>query len=338
MVILIPAYEPNERLIKLIQKLKAICSYKIIIVDDGSGENFTCIFKVASTLGCTILAHEINKGKGQALKTGFSFIKDTEEAEGVICADCDGQHLPEDIIKIAASIETHKNSIILGSRGFNEEVPLRSNIGNSITRVAFSLASGTRIYDTQTGLRGFSVEMLPWLCNISGHRFEYEMNMLLEAKANGYDFYEVNINTVYLEQNKSSHFHTLKDSIRVYFPIVKFSLSSILSGILDFVLLGIIQFLTSNLFLSVISARLCSAMFNYTINKTYVFSKARNSSLKKSLLSYFLLVLFIMIANYGVIYSYNIFLEIPLFYAKVLTEITIFFFSFWAQRKFIFKS
>lgn len=338
MVILIPAYEPSERLIKLINILKVICSYKIIIVDDGSGENFTHIFKAASTIGCTILAHKINRGKGQALKTGFNFIKDTEEAEGVVCADCDGQHLPEDIIKIAASIERHRNSIILGTRRFNEKVPLRSNIGNSITRVAFSLVNGTRIYDTQTGLRGFSIEMLPWLCNISGQRFEYEMNMLLEAKYKGYDFYEVNINTVYLEQNKSSHFHGLKDSVRVYLPIVKFSLSSILSGILDFVLLGIIQFLTSNLFLSVIGARLCSAMFNYTINKTYVFSKTRNSSLKKSLPSYFLLALFIMMVNYGVIYSYNILLEIPLFYAKILTEITIFLFSFWAQRKFVFKS
>lgn len=338
MMVLIPAYEPNERLIELINGLKAMCNYNIVIVNDGSGEAYNNIFTRAKDIGCTVLNHKINKGKGQALKTGFNYIKETAEKDGVVCADCDGQHLPKDIIKIGETISEHHNSIILGTRRFIGNVPFRSTFGNSITRTVFSFASGAKIFDTQTGLRGFSTNMLQWLCCISGQRFEYEMNMLLEAIPSGYAFHQVDINTVYLEQNKSSHFHALKDSVRVYLPILKFSLSSILSAILDFILLGIIQLYTSNLFIAVVGARIFSAMFNYTINKVYVFSKFKNSSIKKSLPKYFLLAVVVMLANYSIIHMYNIFLGIPLFYAKLFTELTIFLFSFWSQRKFVFKN
>jgi putative flippase GtrA len=163
------------------------------------------------------------------------------------------------------------------------------------------------------------------------------MNMLLEAVPSGYGFHEVYIDTVYLEQNKSSHFHPLKDSLRVYLPIIKFSMSSLLSGLIDFVLLGIIQFFTKNLFFSVVGARLCSAIFNYTMNRLYVFSKFKDCAVKKSLPRYFLLAVFIMLANYGVIQTYTSIIGLSLFFAKIFTEVTIFLFSFWSQRKFVFK-
>jgi len=294
MNILIPAYEPNLRLINLIYQLKAKCDYNIVIVDDGSGPRFNTIFSTVSEMGCTVLTHEKNMGKGEALKTGFKFIEKNGEKDGVVCADSDGQHLPEDIIRIAKAIKTHKNSIILGTRHFIGKVPLRCRFGNSITRSIFSFASGIRIYDTQTGLRGFSTDMLPWLCGIAGVRFEYEMNMLLEAIPSGYDFHEINIDTVYLEQNNSSHFRTLQDSARVYLPIIKFSLSSIMSALLDFMLVILIQIFTSNLFAAVAGARICSAVFNYTVNRFYVFSKYKKTEVKKSLPRYFLLATMVL--------------------------------------------
>ncbi|MHC1681518.1 MAG: glycosyltransferase [Clostridiaceae bacterium] len=336
MKILIPAYEPNERLIKLIYDLIDKCDYDIVVVDDGSGENYKYIFDTAKNLGCTVLTHKQNKGKGAALKTGFQYIKETKENIGVVTADCDGQHLPNDIIKIAEAIEENKKSIVLGTRRFAGKVPFRSRFGNSVTRTIFSFASGAKIYDTQTGLRGFSMEMMHWLLDVSGERFEYEMNMLLDASSAGYSFHEIDINTVYLEQNKSSHFRPLKDSFRVYLPILKFSASSIMSGVLDFVLLGIIQLLTSNLFLAVIGARVFSAVFNYTVNRLFVFSKFKNASIKSSLPRYIILAVIVMFANYGVIGLYYSIIGLSLFLAKVLTEITIFLFSYWSQRKFIF--
>ena len=122
--------------------------------------------------------------------------------------------------------------------------------------------------------------MLPWLCEVQGERFEYEMNMLLEAEENDYEIKEVPINTVYLEDNKSSHFNPLKDSIKIYLPFLKFGMSSILSALLDFSLLIFIKLLTSNLFLAVVGARLCSGVFNYIMNKKYVFSKG-NRKMRK---------------------------------------------------------
>lgn len=336
MIILIPAYEPNQRLINLIHDLKDTCDYEIVIVDDGSGPLYKSIFDTVSSLGCTVLTHERNRGKGAALKTGFLYIQETKEAAGVVTADCDGQHLPKDIIRIAEKVQDHPNTIVLGSRKFVGKVPFRSRFGNSVTRGVFTFASGAKVYDTQTGLRGFGTEMLPWLCNISGDRFEYEMNMLLEAVPAGYKFKEIDIDTVYLNQNKSSHFHFLKDSFRVYLPIVKFSMSSLMSALLDMLLLVLIQIFTSNLLLAVVGARICSAAFNYTANRHFVFSRSNGLPVKSSLPRYMLLAFVVMLANYGVIEFYYSTIGLSLILAKIFTETTIFLFSYWIQRKFVF--
>ena len=338
MIVLIPAYEPTNRMIDLIKNLRNKCDYSFVIVDDGSGSDYANIFNIAREMGCVVLTQEVNKGKGEALKLGFNFIQNLSDVHGIVTADCDGQHLPEDIIKIAEATYKNPNKIILGCRRFTGNVPFRSRFGNSITRGVFSFASGVKVYDTQTGLRGYTFPMLSWLCEVPGHRFEYEMNQLLEANYYGYQLKEIDIDTVYLEENKSSHFRTIRDSIQVYFPIIKFSLSSILSAILDFTLVILLQIFTSNLFLVVVGARVCSAIFNYTMNNFYVFSRFRNSSIKKSLPRYFILALFIMLSNYGIIHIFNETLGVNLVMSKLVAEVTIFSFSFWAQRKFVFNN
>ncbi|RIX48663.1 glycosyltransferase [Paenibacillus nanensis] len=337
MIILIPAYEPSQRLIHLIHDLKDRSDDEIVVVDDGSGPAYQSIFDRAASLGCTVLTHEHNKGKGAALKTGFRYILETKEASGVVTADCDGQHLPKDIIRIAEEVvQGHPKTIVLGSRKFAGKVPFRSRFGNSVTRSIFSFVSGAKIYDTQTGLRGFGAEMLPWLCRITGDRFEYEMNMLLEAVPAGCTFKEIDIDTVYLERNQSSHFHFLKDSFRVYLPIVKFSVSSLMSAFLDVLLLVLIQLFTSNLLLAVVGARVCSAVFNYAANRRFVFSTSNDVPVKSSLPRYMLLALVVMLANYGVIDFYYSTIGLSLILAKIFTETTIFLFSYWVQRKFVF--
>lgn len=336
MTILIPSYEPGVQLLELIIKIKEKCNFNIIIVDDGSGKTYRKVFKQAEKLGCTVLTHIKNSGKGRALKTGFEFIKTSGEKMGVVCADSDGQHLPEDIIKIARNVEKYKSHIVLGCRHFTGKVPIRSKFGNTVTRAIFQLTTGISLYDTQTGLRGYSTDMLDWLCSIPGERFEYEMNMLLEAKEAGYLFHEVEIDTVYYKDNKSSHFHTIKDSARVYLPILKFSASSLISAIIDLTLLFVIQFFTSNLLVSVIVSRICSSIFNYTMNRNFVFSKGKASNLKNSMLKYFTLVIIVMLFNYSLIFTFNELIGIPLFISKLLTETTIFLFSYWSQHKFVF--
>lgn len=336
MTVLIPAYEPDHRLLTLIHNLKAACLSKIVVVDDGSGEGYREIFNSVREAGCTVLTHETNLGKGRALKTGFSYLKESGDCEGVVCADSDGQHLPADIMRIADAVADHQNEIVLGCRHFTGKVPLRSRFGNSATRMVYALGTGRRIQDTQTGLRGFSATMLDWLCRIPGERFEYEMNMLLKAEGDGYAMHEVPIDTVYLENNKSSHFRPIADSAKVYGPILKFCSSSLMAGLLDFVMLLLLQSMTGNLLFSVVGARLCSSIFNYLMNRRFVFNQKPQSAFISSAPKYFALVITILMLNYGLLYVFSESLAIPLFISKLLTEGFLFAFSYWTQRKFVF--
>ena len=85
-----------------------------------------------------------------------------------------------------------------------------------MTAGLFRLVTGQKVTDTQTGLRGMSTDLIPWLLNLDGNRFEYEFNMLLEGKKSGHQISEVPIETVYLEENESSHFLPIRDSISIY--------------------------------------------------------------------------------------------------------------------------
>lgn len=338
MTILIPSYEPDERLITLIHKLKEAGDDAILVVDDGSGADYRRIFDEVEQAGCTVLTHRFNQGKGSALKTGFDYVRQQAQSDGVVCADSDGQHLPGDILKLTEAVREHRNHIVLGSRQFTGKVPLRSRIGNSATRMIYTLATGKPIQDTQTGLRGYSSDMLDWLCQVPGDRFEYEMNMLLEAPKVGYPLVEVPIDTVYLDDNKSSHFRPFTDSARVYFPFLKFSTSSGFAAILDFILLFALQWLTSNLLISVIGARICSSIFNYSVNRKYVFvkGKGQGTAIRKSLPRYFSLALIIVLLNYGMLHLFHESLGISLIAAKLVTEASLFMLSYWAQRTFIY--
>lgn len=334
--VLIPAYEPDDRLITLVHHLLEEQDVSIVIVNDGSGDGYRGIFQSAEQLGCIVLTHPINKGKGCALKTGFQYLKESGSKDCIVCADCDGQHTPKDIRRIAKYVHNHPDQLVLGSRHFTGKVPFRSRFGNSLTRSIYRFTTGIHLQDTQTGLRGFHPDLLEWLGQLPGERFEYEINMLLAAPDAGYVLHEEQIDTVYLENNKSSHFRPFVDSIEVYIPILLFSASSIISGLLDFMLFFWLHWVTSSLVVSVIGARVCSSVMNYCLNRNYVFAKGKRSGIHHSLPRYFALVLIIMLLNYSLIYVWNEHIGLPLFLAKVLTESVLFLFSFWSQRKFVY--
>jgi glycosyltransferase involved in cell wall biosynthesis len=336
MNILIPSYEPDERLVTLIEQLRVIGSFPIVVVDDGSGAAYRKLFSSVRELGCTVITHSVNKGKGHALKSGFHYFQQKGITDGIVCADSDGQHLPQDMMKIASSIQEYNQHIILGSRRFTGNVPLRSRFGNAATRLVYSIATGKRLYDTQTGLRGYSANMLSWLCSIPGDRFEYEMNLLLEAPAAGFSFHEVPIDTIYLNHNESSHFRPIADSARIYAPFITFSASSLLSAAIDYLLLALIHLFSSSLLLAVLGARLASSIFNYTMNKNFVFSKGKRATIKRSMSKYFALVVVIFSLNFGLMFLFNERLGIPLLIAKLLTEASLFVFSYYAQRRFVY--
>ena len=336
MTVLIPSYEPDSRLIDLIKNLRSLTEAPIIVVDDGSGEHFRTIFEDVKAAGCTVLTHIVNRGKGRALKTGFQYILDNVPAEAVVCADSDGQHSPKDILEVARVSECTEAKMVLGSRLFSGKVPLRSRFGNRLTSKVYDAATGINIGDTQTGLRGYPRSMLGWLCQVPGERFEYEMNLLLEAPVHGYGITELPIDTIYLNDNESSHFRPIADSLKIYLPILKFSASSVLAGVIDFILLLLFQFLSTNLLLSVIGARVGSSAANYAINRRLVFNRQRSESRRTSMPRYYTLVVLIVGLNYGCLSLLHTLLGVPLVPAKLATECLLFVFSYWAQRRFVY--
>ncbi len=336
MKIIIPAYDPDNRLISLIHNIQDNCGYDIVIVNDGSSPSCNEIFEAAGNLGCTVLVHENNQGKGAALKTAFSHLMNNQRKDDIVCADCDGQHTWQDILKIANAVSLHTRSIILGCREFVGKVPARSLLGNKITSFVYSNIAKSKISDTQTGLRGFSAHMLPWLVTIRGDRYEYEMNQLLEAKAAGYELFCIPIETIYENNNETSHFHPIRDSIRIYLPIMKFMLSSISCGIIDFIALFIFNALTHNLLISVVAARIISSLCNYFINRTIVFN-TQNQSHLSSIVEYYILAVVILGCNYALISLFVNVVGLPLVIGKLITECILYLFSYIIQHKIVFQ-
>lgn len=336
MIVLIPAFEPTEKMLKLILELRMKTNYKILIVDDGSGESYRELFDKSEAFGCTVLHHSENKGKGEALKTGFTFIDSNYDPDSVVCADSDGQHSVGDIIKLAESIDISKTEMVLGVRQFEGNVPFKSRFGNSVTAFIFRMATGLKINDTQTGLRGYPYELMPWLCSVEGKRFEYELNTLLRAKDSSISIKQLPIATIYENNNKGTHFRPVHDSISVLMPIFKFCGSSIMSAVLDFTLLFVFQWLTGSLFWGVVLARVISSIFNYSVNKILVFN-TKNVSNTQSAPRYFILVIIIMLLNYCLLAFMSNIIGIPDVPAKLLTEITLFILSYTVQKFFVFK-
>lgn len=340
-IALIPVYGPTELLSKLVKSLHQN-NFEIVIVDDGSPENSSHIFQLSAPYS-TILKHSINQGKGAALKTGFNFIKSHYPANSVIVTmDGDGQHSIEDAIRLCEEAIKNPQCLILGSRNFNGNVPIRSRFGNIITRLVYGISTGIKIQDTQTGLRAFCANLIPFFMNIYGNRYEYEMNVLLECSHSNIPLKEVVIETIYIDDNSSSHFHAVRDSLRIYKNILKFAASSFTGFIIDYSLYTLFVILTSNLgwassiAFSNISARLISSITNYSINKKLVF-KNKDSVLKTSI-KYFSLVIIIMCGN-TVLLTYLVNnLGVNRFLGKIITEITFFSSSWLAQHYFIFNN
>ena len=217
--IIIPAYEPDKKLTELIEKLVGNGLKNIIIVDDGSGENFKSIFDSATALGATVLRHDLNKGKGEALKSAFRFcLENVNGLEGCITADSDGQHSPECIIKCIEALRSNPNCLVMGSRDFTlPGIPKASIIGNMNTNKIIRHMYGKNMSDTQTGLRGIPAKLMAECLEIKEARFEFEIKMLTHALETSFEIVEVPILTIYdSEKNHATHFRPLKDTLKIY--------------------------------------------------------------------------------------------------------------------------
>ena len=286
--IVIPSYEPDERLISLLNDLNAAGLGPVIIVNDGSGTEYDEIFSQAEKLivphGGKLIAYRPNKGKGRALKTAFSYIAESmPDALGCVTADSDGQHTPGCITSIINKLREEPDKLILGVRSFDgEDIPWKSRFGNNLTVKVFSYVSGTKVSDTQTGLRGLPFDFMKDMINCKGERFEYETQMLLECTGR-IKITEVPIETVYdSKENHQTHFDPFKDSIRIYRILgkkfIKYIFASLTSFVIDIILFTVFNRLFKGLVpdsyliqFSTVCARIISATYNYTVNYFMVF-------------------------------------------------------------------
>ncbi len=354
-IALIPAYEPGDKLISLAAELKER-GFDIVVVDDGSGSGYRDIFEEISQQA-TVLTHAQNRGKGAALRTGMTYINKymaynesvmgasgTEVVSGrdavIVTVDADGQHLPDDVPRVAEISDQRRDALVLGSRALKEDVPVRSRFGNTVTRHVYSMATGVRVHDTQTGLRAFRRSLIPRLLEIEGDRYEYEINMLMQLAAEGVPIIEERIETVYEDNNSGSHFRTLRDSFRVYKEKLKFSASSLASFAIDYCMYAVLLAATGaagiagSLVISNIGARLVSGTANYMMNRKLVFRS--RAGLAKSAAQYFLLAAFILAGNTIVLSTLAGTLGMNRFAAKLITEVIFFAISWTVQRYVIF--
>lgn len=338
MRILIPAYEPKEKLITLIDDIQKITDTPIIVVNDGSGEEYKKIFDQVEKKGVKVLNHEKNKGKGEAIKTGIKYLMEIGEEEGVVSADCDGQHSPKDIVKVIEELKSSKNDLVLGVRNFSKKsIPFRSKFGNIISKITFLAMTGNKVTDTQTGLRGYSKNIFEWLISIDGSRYEYEFNILLAIKEKGLTYSEIPIETIYEDENAVSHFRPIRDSILIYKPVCKFVISSVLAMVIDIILLLVFQNIFNELLIAVILSRAISSIINFICNKNFVFENKEKGNLFKLLIKYYALVVVILVLNYLILnFLYEI-VGINLLISKIITEVILYSFSFIIQRRVVFK-
>ena len=282
----------------------------------------------------------MNQGKGQALKTAFQFIKEQNSYGTVVTADADGQHKIWDIFRTANKASEKPNKLILGVRAFTGKVPLRSRFGNSLTKAFFKLQTGVGVTDTQTGLRAFTTNLISFMLKIEGQRYEYEMNMLLEASKE-YEILEVPIETVYINDNEGSHFRPIRDGLMIYKNIFKFALSSFSSFLVDYLVYAIaILFLPTvpaglRIFLANSIARVTSSIFNYSTNKKLVFKN--EDGLVKTGMGYFGLAVELFVLDTLLIRLFYAVFGINLLLVKIIVGILLFAVSWTIQKKFIFK-
>ena len=311
--VILPSYKPDDNLLRCVDGLIDAGFTDIIVVDDGGGAQYSKYFdKVREHSQCTVLTHEENRGKGAALKTALKWYLKNRDGAGVITVDGDGQHRPEDIISCASRLIS-EDCVILGCRDFSsKDVPARSSFGNKVSCFVFKTFVGMKISDTQTGLRAIPERFIEELSKVKGERYEYETNMLLYMQRHEIPYAEEKIETIYVDDNKTSHFRPIKDSMRIYSLIFRHLVTSqfflflcnsivcywsdiLMFIILDSILSPISSFaaIAGGVLLAITTygiPRLISSLLNFCLNR--LIFKRQGGSVLKTMIKYYLLVAF----------------------------------------------
>ena len=317
---IIPAYNPDENLINVVESILKESNYPIFILNDGSKEECNPIFehiKKIDTSRIILLKHAINLGKGAALKTLFNYILvNFPEIKGVVTLDSDGQHSTKDCLRVLSKLEKTPNAFVLGYRTFNKDIPLKSYIGNNISKFIYHLVLGHKFNDTQTGLRGLGRAFMKSSLAINSNRFEFETEQLAKAVNEHIPIIEIPIETI-------------------YFVLLRYAFASVITAVVDFIVFIISISIGIDVFWSNMLARTASIGVQFTLLDKYVFySKAKLWSF--ILFALYVYAMGIVSATMQIELIKN--LNFPVLLAKVLVEGVLFFVNFAFLRLYIFTS
>ena len=340
-MVVIPSLEPDHKLVDLIKSIvEQDDEYPILIINDGSSAEYDRLFKKTEELGARVLKHDENQGKGAALKTAMkAILKEYPDVQRMVTIDSDGQHSYGDMIKCIDLSRRNPDGLVLGVRSFDKDVPLHNKRGNIITRNIFRLSTGIDIEDTQTGLRIIPREFMEDLLLLPGERFEYETNMLMETKKKNWPIYSQPIETIYIEENESSHFNVFKDSVAIYAVFIKYIFSSLASFAVDVIAFAFfIRFFDDTKLLAIFAAsgiaRVISATFNYFVNRELVFKENSQHSIFK----YGGLVIVQITVSALFVHLVHLLLPslntVPI---KIVVDAILFLISYQIQKRLIFK-
>ena len=346
-IVLIPAYNPDQKLLNVVDGLCARGFLKIIIINDGSKQECAPVFSaLEQNPCCTIYVHQTNCGKGRALKTGLSkFCTDFAE-QFVITADADGQHDPDSILQVAETITANPDALVLGVRDFTKlHIPRSNRFGNVLTMKIVKLLLGYRISDTQTGLRAMSRQTAQSFLDTEGERYEYEMNMLLDCKKKQVKIVETPIETIYINNNESSHFNPLVDSFKIYLQFFKFASSSLAAAVLDILLFMMLFKLMifggtleePAIYFATLFARIISMSFNYYVNHKSVFRSTKKK--RRTFLPYTLLAgINVLFSAYLINWALGFLPSSSgvLLVLKILVNLVLFFLNYYVQKRWVF--
>lgn len=189
----------------------------VVVIDDGSSD---ATGEVARAVGAIVLRHDVNRGKGAALKTGFAWALE-QGFDAVIALDADGQHLPGEIPKFLEAREETGADLIIGGRShlFQQMLP-RRRFANRFSAWCIALASGVRITDSQSGFRLYSANLLRNI-RLRTDGFDMESEVIVRAGRRKMKVVTIPIDLGFVNGIATSHYKPLKDTLRIAGTVVR---------------------------------------------------------------------------------------------------------------------
>lgn len=348
--LIIPSYNPDDRLYGIVRALAELEAEKIVVVNDGSNAIYNGLFfEVEKIDGVILLHHEANLGKGAAIKTGIRYyLENLEGLRGVITIDGDGHHRPEDVVACAQKLQA-SGQVILGQRGRKDRtLSKRGRFGNRLISMALSFVCDFDIPDPMTGLRGIPTRYLPTFLETKGNAYDFETNMILDLKRHGIPFRTFQIVGEYYADGSISHYRPLRDTAQISAELLRFfgqQFKYLGSSLACYTA----EYILFHLFLSYLPmigvtlsnyiCRLFSGTANFLINKNVVFEMRKNNL--RTIFKYIAVVFLVMLLSTELIVLINLIFHTEdntvAKFIKIPVDTFMFFFGYYLQKKWVFR-